>query len=228
MEGFHQIIHWNCRGIYPNYERLQQLLSNFQPACVCLQELNIGQRDFPIPTGYSVYTSSRLNMGRGGAAVLIKHSVPLTKINIQTDLQAVAVKISIPKKYTICSIYLSPNVEVEDNTLRDLIMQLPRPFLILGDCNSRSPEWGDTTTNRKGRMLSSLMEEHSFTFLNEMRPTFLCSSTDTWSCIDMSLCSTDVLFDFEWDVLRDDYGSDHFPVVLSTKIPTQIDQLKFS
>ena len=163
-------------------------------------------------------------MGRGGSAIIVKSSMPAVKMDIQTDLQAVAIKVSLPKKYTVCSIYLPPNTEVNRNDMKDLISQLPRPFLLLGDCNSRSPEWGDTVSNQKGRMLSSLMEDQSFTFLNEMKPTYYCGRTNTWSCIDMSLCSTDILFDFSWEVSDDDYGSDHFPVLLSSTSQKLIEQ----
>ena len=94
------IMQWNCRGIYSNYEELQHLLDNFQPACICLQELILRQRDPPKPSGYRVYTSPRQNMGRGGAAILAKNTLPAIEIDIQSELQAVAIKISLPKKYT--------------------------------------------------------------------------------------------------------------------------------
>ena len=222
------IMQWNCRGIYSNYEELQHLLANFQPACICLQELILGQRDPPKPSGYRVYTSPRQNMGRGGAAILAKNSLPAIEVDIQSELQAVAIRISLPKKYTICSIYLPPNTEVDKRELTDLIMQLPRPFLLLGDCNSRNVEWGDSTTNPKGRTLSSLIEDGSIALLNEEKPTYYCQSTNTWSFIDMSLCSTDILFDFTWDVLEEDYGSDHFPILLSPTSQRGVEQRKFT
>ena len=35
------IIQWNCRGLRANYDELQLLLNDYDPAVVCLQELTL-------------------------------------------------------------------------------------------------------------------------------------------------------------------------------------------
>ncbi|MCL4144265.1 UNVERIFIED_CONTAM: hypothetical protein GTU68_051775 [Idotea baltica] len=64
------------------------------------------------------------------------------------------------------------------------------------------------------------MSDLSFDCLNTGTPTCLHASTGSYTCIDLSFVSTDALLDFSWDVLRDDFGSDHFPVQLSLIQPS--------
>lgn len=64
------------------------------------------------------------------------------------------------------------------------------------------------------------MSDLSFACLNTGTPTCLHASTGTYSCIDLSFVSTDALLDFSWDVLLDDFGSDHYPVRLTPIQPS--------
>jgi hypothetical protein len=60
-------------------------------------------------------------------------SVPL-----HTTLQAVVVHITLGAlPFTICNIYLPPTFPIADADLVRLISQLPAPFVLLGDFDSK-------------------------------------------------------------------------------------------
>ena len=78
----------------------------------------------------------------GRTSIMVKSSVPHSQFDLNTNLQAVAVIVTLSKKVTICSIYLPPNGVLSKNSLVDLINQLPHPFILVGDFNGHSKVWG--------------------------------------------------------------------------------------
>ena len=146
---------------------------------------------------------------------LVKSTIGHRQIDLNTTLQAVAIHVQLDKLYTICNLYLPPNSPVNLQELEDLIDQLPSPYLLVGDLNARHPLWGDCTTNQKGRLIETLLTNSTCSILNTHKPTHFHAQTDTFSCIDLSLCSANIASDFTWDVMLDLYNSDHFPVLLS-------------
>ena len=217
------ICHWNIRGYRGNYHHLRTLLSYSQASVVCLQESWL-PNDFSTtcPRGFTIYTKSGRDPNEdflaevGGVSILTKNTIAHSPLNLITNLQAVALRCHINKLYTICSLYLPPNSPVQISDLEDLISQLPSPFLLLGDFNARSPLWGDTVQNQKGKLIESLVSQHSISILNNGSPTHFHNQTNSLSCIDLSLCSSEAVPDFEWNVSNDLYNSDHFPIFLST------------
>ena len=137
-------------------------------------------------------------------------------ISLNTSLEAVAVQINMSRAYTICSLYLPPNSELARNQLTDLINQLPQPFLLLGDVNSRHHHWGDIVSNSRGKYMLSWIEDSELAILNTGKPTHFHVQTGSFSCIDLSITSPNAYIDFDWDVLEDLHGSDHFPIIINT------------
>ncbi|CAF4402213.1 unnamed protein product [Rotaria magnacalcarata] len=72
----------------------------------------------------------------GGSMVMIRNYIAHSPIILQTQLQAVAVKISLDINYSICSLYLPPGAPFDGKALHNLIKQLPSPYLILGYLNA--------------------------------------------------------------------------------------------
>ena len=212
------IIQWNCRGLSSNWEELRFLISQYSPACICLQETMVGDGTPSGPPGYhSFYSDPLPGQGRhGGAAILLRQDVPYNKIDINTDLQAVAVQIFLRRQYTICSIYLPPSAIVERNDVNSLAHDLPSPFLLLGDMNGHHPLWGDNATDNRGTILATVVEDLDLCILNSGDMTYYHGQTGVFTAIDLSLCSADAVLDFNWSVLPDLHGSDHFPILISS------------
>ena len=62
----------------------------------------------------------------GGTSIMNKSSVPHSQFDLNTNLQAVAVNVTLCKKVTIFSNYLSPNYRLSKKSLVCLIDQVPR------------------------------------------------------------------------------------------------------
>ena len=137
------IIHWNLQSYYTHFSDLKLLIRDYSPGVICLQETLIKQnrQTYP-PSQYNILTSNvtRNDSHERGSAILIHQNIFHQKINLDTNLQAVATRVMIGKLYSVCSIYI-PHLPT-DNLKRDLshlIDQLPQPFLLSGDLNARSP-----------------------------------------------------------------------------------------
>ena len=217
MDSRLSVLQWNCQGMQAKYEALKVLIEENFPICIALQETMLGQKHL-CPREYEFYHSEYDEQRdiHGGCAMLIRRDIPHTQVPLQTDLQVVAVQIFLKKKYTVCSLYLPPTRTDHGLTekLEDLLNQLPKPFLVLGDFNGRHPMWGDVVSNSRGNILYPFIEDKELAILNSGEATHFHIQTGTFSAIDLSLCSPDCYLDFSWRVMEEGLGSDHFPIAI--------------
>ena len=153
---------------------------------------------------------------------MVRHDIPCHPIHLQTTLQVKAVRIGLPRPYTVASIYLPPRDILNfKHELEFVLEQLPTPFILLGDFNGRNPLWGDTLSNQRGVVLESIFQEREVAILNDDAPTHLHIPNGTFSNIDLSIVSANIALDFTWRVMEDLHGSDHYPILLEkvTGIP---------
>ena len=135
-----RILQWNIQGVRAKQTELQTMLSDNSITIACIQETLLENSKWNPPKNYSVERNSHIaGEGNRGVAVLLHNSIPYTRLNINTTLEAIAVNVHQEQSYTICSIYLSPNKSITKEDLKDLLSQLPSPFLILGDFNAKHP-----------------------------------------------------------------------------------------
>jgi exonuclease III len=135
------IIQWNCRGVRANYNELQILTETYSVIAFCLQETyltNTDQLTFKYYTHYSKCQPTTATRTQGGVSILVNNSYPHSHIQLTTPLQAVAVRISLHKTISLCSLYLPPNSPLLLNELNDLLIQLPKPVVLMGDFNAHS------------------------------------------------------------------------------------------
>ena len=128
---------------------------------------------------------------------MVKSSVPHSQFDLNTNLQAVAVNVTLSKKVTICSIYLPPNDVLSKNSLVNLINQLPQPFMLVGNFNGHSKVWGCSDTNDRGELIEDVIAENDLCLLNEKQPTYLHPPTENYYAIDLSLCHPNIYLDFK-------------------------------
>ena len=134
---------------------------------------------------------------------------------MNTNLQAVAVSITLHRVITLCSIYIPPSSRLSTKDLDDLIPQLPSPFILLGEFNGHNILWGSKDINDKGRIIESFIDNHGLCLYNTKKPTYLHPATGTYTSLDLSICFPTLLLDYDWKVHDDLCGSDHFPVLLN-------------
>ena len=150
----------------------------------------------------------------GGCSIFIKKGIPHEVLELDTELQAVAVKVSLHKTITVCNVYISPCFNVAQTDLENLVDQLPAPYLFIGDFNAHSDLWGCSSSNSLGNKVEHLLESSNICLLNDKSPTYFHSASGSFSSIDLSLCSVSIFLDFTWQVHSDQCGSDHFPIFI--------------
>jgi len=160
----------------------------------------------------------------GGVAILIKNTTPHQQFHINTGLQAIALRATCHKTITICSIYLSPSIVCNITELEDLIRQLPPPVLLLRDFNAHSQQWGSNKRSTRGKTVEDRVEDFllrsNLSLLNNGSPTYLHPATASFSAIDLSVAHPALYLDFCWQIDSDLHGSDQYPIVITTDIPS--------
>ena len=110
MDLKHKIIQWNCRGLKSNYNEILLLLSLLNPSIFCLQGTFLKTNDNIDIKGFKSYNyiHSEGQRPSGGSSIFVKSCLPQREIKIKTQLQAVAVSVTLDKETTICSVYIHP------------------------------------------------------------------------------------------------------------------------
>ena len=106
------IIQWNCRGLKANYNEI--LIFNnttFLRLSFVSRETFLKNTDNINFNNYSLYNhiATENQKASGGSSILVKSNVPHRQIDINSNLQAVAVNVTLSKSITICSLYLPPH-----------------------------------------------------------------------------------------------------------------------
>lgn len=211
------ILQWNLNGFYNNFNELKLLISDYNPFAICIQESHFEHSRKPTLKNYSIYYKlDQFHMrASGGVAICVKDGFYAKEIELNTDLQAVAVKMFYPLEFTLVSLYLPPGEHIQRSHLDDLIQQLPTPFLVTSDANAHNTVWGSMQDNTRGKMLDSMINDWNLNILNDGSPTHFSVAHNSFSAIDISFGSPCLSNHFDWTVHSDLCSSDHFPIVIS-------------
>ena len=222
-----KLIQWNCRGLKANFNELLLLLTGLCPSIICLQETFLKPSDNLNIRGYNMYNHIYQSGDRasGGSSIVVNNSIPQSQIQLNTNIQAVAVKVTLHKTIHVCSIYLPPGDRFNIAELEHLIAQLPKPFIIMGDFNSHSNVWGCRDTDQKGRIIEDVINRNNLLLYNNKSYTYLHPGTGTYSAIDLTLADASIFLDYSWKVHDDTCGSDHFPIILENSGPELDDKI---
>ncbi|MEL7340032.1 MAG: endonuclease/exonuclease/phosphatase family protein, partial [Bacteroidota bacterium] len=157
------IIQWNMASYYSNFEELKVLIrEQCNPQVFCLQETRNGTKTILPPSGYNCIQSHSINneTNTRGVCLLINKSsnYKTLPLKISGNVEAVAARVWLDDKYySICSIYLSPSLIIQEKDITEILDQLPQPYLLLGDMNARHSLWGEEINNTKGNLFENLL-----------------------------------------------------------------------
>ena len=217
-------LQWNLQSYRTKFNDLKTLIQSFSPLCICIQETLLRDNAALPPSRYSIVQSpvTRMDDHERSTAVLVHNSLSYDVLALNTPLQACAVRLHMRRSTTVCSLYL-PHLPISSCALDALIDQLPRPFLLLGDVNAKSPLWGscNASTDARGAVFEQLLLRHDLVILNDGSATHFHIPTASYSAIDLSICSSDLVLDYTFSVVDDLHGSDHFPILLTPVTPVR-------
>ena len=108
---------------------------------------------------------------------------------------------------TVCSVYILPNEEPKESELNNLIEHLSRTFLIIEGFNSHNEIWGRAKTDKMGKVIESLLNQHQLCVSNNKSNTYLQLAARTYSAMDLTICDTNLFIDYNWKVHGDTRGS---------------------
>ena len=106
----------------PNYNEVSLLISEYNPSVFCFQETFLKPDDNISLRGFNIYNYVHTDCLRpsGGASMFVKSSFPQRKIDLQTELQATAVSVTLDREITICSVYIPPSFSLNSQHLDNL------------------------------------------------------------------------------------------------------------
>jgi Endonuclease-reverse transcriptase len=165
------------------------LLCKENPIISCLQETKFRANFKPVYRGYHAFyrnKNSHTN-AHGGVLTLIKSNISCSEVHLNTEIQAVAVRVNFPYEMVICNIY-TPHTEIfsADDWL-DLIRQLGPKYMLSGDFNAHSTSWGSKKNCSRGDILNEVIEEEYLVLLNTGNQTHFSLGTKSFSAIDLTL-----------------------------------------
>ncbi|KAF4520292.1 hypothetical protein B566_EDAN004351, partial [Ephemera danica] len=153
------------------------------------------------------------NIACGGVAILASDNWHHEEVTINTTLQAVAMTIYNPNKICICNVYLPPGTPFPTTEFKNLINQLPSPFIIFGDFNAHNPIWGSNHTDQRGKIVEDLITQYDLFIHNSGSATHITMANGTPTMIDLTISSKNIATKLEWEVADDTFGSDHYPIL---------------
>lgn len=209
------ILQWNAQGLRNKKDELLNLIHTHNSDIVAIQETMFWSNiDFKIPNYSSVTKHGHYNRTpHGGVSIFIHSSIPYHEIQLDTPIQAVAIRANLNRTMTICNIYSSRSHLLNTQLLEDLYRQLPKPCLIIGDFNSYNILWGSAKTDKRGKEIENFIHNHNLNIMNNGAPTRISYQIET--AIDLSICSSEIENYFNWSVSFSPGDSDHCPIVIS-------------
>lgn len=151
----------------------------------------------------------------GGSVLLIRAESMLREIETNGPFDAVAARVKIGKRQvTVCSLYWEQGGSVTEEDIIAFLESLPRPYIVMADANARSTSWGSRETCGRGTILEGAMMSSTSVILNDGSHTRLSPQTGHTTCPDVTLVSHSLALDVDWYVWEDNFGSDHYPIVM--------------
>ncbi|CAH2094223.1 unnamed protein product [Euphydryas editha] len=224
------IIQWNCQSLTSKGLTLEQLLTIEKIHIAALNETWLDARtDFRI-NGYNIFRKDR-NDGYGVVAVMTHHSIQAKIQNTSSrnpGIELIHVKI-FNSEYlqNIISVYCPPSVTTSQQDWDELFSLFSEKTLILGDMNGHHSSWSYKTDTRGVQIFDALLN-YNFIILNDGSPTRikLVNGTLHQSSPDISIVSSDVAIEYDWNVLNETLGSDHLMIKIATNNNTQYSYIK--
>ena len=196
---------------------IQRLLKQYEPLAICLQHTN---ETIPKIGNYNLAAHSIPDVNTLGTAIYVNNRITYDNILIHnSEFQLSGIKLHLnTSTFYLYNIYNQPSCHYDLQNLPQIIPNITDDFILVGDFNAHSPIWDSfcTEADSPGNKIEHMIDHHNFCLLNDGDiSTYFSNSHGCFSSIDFSICSSNIVDKFEWNVLDDPYTSDHFPILIS-------------
>ncbi|CAF4446816.1 unnamed protein product [Rotaria sp. Silwood2] len=170
--------HYNIRYFLLNQLQLLQMIKEYQPMIISLNELG-SHTDMKsieqVLLDYEIIKVEGTNR-HGSAISAINKRIQFVPINLHKPNTAAATISLNDSTYAITSIYSSSNTPLPLETM-SLLLTYSNYTILLGDFNAKHLDWGCSIINSKGDQLSKWINDKNLTVHNTNMRTSLRSST---------------------------------------------------
>lgn len=205
---------WNADGVRGKCSELLDFVNErgFDVIAICESRLT-PQIHFNLPN-YKCYRQDKHISGRGqGVAILVKANIEHSHISVPPTehLEAVAIQLNLAAlKYTLVSIYQSPNLSLKGSDL-DVLFKMDSKVLLMGDFNARHKFWYGNINNGRGNALFNYLLNNDYNLHAPLAPTLIHYQTDfTHTLPDLVISKN--LADITQPIAITALSSNHLPV----------------
>lgn len=212
------ILIWNTRGLKSKKPELTKRLENIDVAL--LAETKTQHENTAKVSGFNTLFKPGLGKS-GGLAILIRKKLTIEiikdiKIN-SSNCEHLGIRITnIIPMINLVLIYRKPYGQ-ESNRVWNEIFNFDYkncPTIITGDFNARNTGWNCQVTDTNGEYLMETIEDQGFICLNTDTITRIGDINQRDSNLDLILCSQEIPEISEYQIIKDTWGSDHYPLLL--------------
>lgn len=212
------VLQWNLRGIKSNEQDLKAIMNTYNSDIILLQETKLKEQDVYKVNGFKSFCRNvrcaSNQIAHGGVAILVRENLNPVRIHLNTDLQAVAVRIHLTSPIIFCSFYVQEKDNVSKAEIQKLLDQLGNQFVLGGDFNAHSPMWNHDNYNVLGSIIEDLMQENDdLLLLNSDEATYFNKRYQKWSTLDLTFYSGKNYGNIQWHTHEDLANSDHLPII---------------
>lgn len=212
------ILQWNVNGIQNKIQEIKMIMNNYNSIKIlCIQETHLKPHYNFTLKDHILY---RMDHDEGahasrGLLTAIHKSIHSEELQLNTTLEAQAIKVFGHLNFTICNIYLPPAEPLSEIAIVNLLQQLPVPFIIVGDINAQHYAWGGDFNNSRGNLIHRIIDGNDLLILNDGSKTHFSLAYGSESALDISVCSPTIHPHLSWHTLEDFHGSDHRPIKIT-------------
>lgn len=82
--------------------------------------------------------------------------------------------------------YLHNQTNVSANNIENILKQLPKPYIIIGDLNAHNIKWGSKSTDARGKTIENIINNKNTVILNDTSPTHINIANGNYSCTNLT------------------------------------------
>lgn len=158
-------------------QELSILLKEENPVAICLQETMCKDERQSKINGYQTVHKKRNAGARaaGGVLIGINNEFTFQEIDITTtdNIEAIAAYIEPPVNLNLVNIYIPPDKKIDKKDLQEVIDQVNKPLIIMGDFNAHNQLWGATKTTTRGKIIEEILNDNNLNVMNDDEITYI-------------------------------------------------------
>lgn len=111
-----KFVQWNLTSFNAQYNFLKLIINSNQPTIIALQETRFKKENAINIPHYNIYFKNRPEAA-GGVAIYVKETYRAEQINLQTSLEAIAIKFYCDQIITLCNLFIPPDHVVNQSEI---------------------------------------------------------------------------------------------------------------